>query len=140
MIILSVKDVIYLKRKAGKRMTLGDLKRCSQKNLNIKRLHVYLITVFHLKTIDHFECQRCNIFKKKNRKKNDSRWLKKVFTENLNIKRLHEIMIRNGGTVDRVWNIFLVDLREDSNTKNCWYLAYYDIIPYFIGAPSIHRP
>ena len=71
-IILSVKDVIYLKRKTGKRMTLGDLKRCLQKNLNITRLH--------------------------------------------------EIMIRNGDTLDQVWNTFLIDLREYRNIQNSWYL------------------
>ena len=31
------------KGKTGKRMTLGDLKRCLQKNLNITRLHEILI-------------------------------------------------------------------------------------------------
>ena len=67
LVILSVKDVIHLKRKTGKRMTLSDLKRCLQKNLNITRLH--------------------------------------------------EIMIRNGDTFDQLWNTFMIDLREDSNTK-----------------------
>ena len=88
LIILSVKDVIYLKRKTGKRMTLGDLKRCLQKDPNITRLH--------------------------------------------------DIVIRNGDTFDPVWNTFLIDLREDSNTKIAG--TYYDIIPYFIGAPSLYRP
>ena len=38
LIILSVKDVIYLKRKTGKRMTLGDLKMSLQNyNLIITR-------------------------------------------------------------------------------------------------------
>ena len=36
-IILSVKDVIDLKRKTGKRMTLGDLKMSLQHNLIITR-------------------------------------------------------------------------------------------------------
>ena len=35
--------VIYLKIKTGKIMTLGDLKRCLQKNLNITRLHGIMI-------------------------------------------------------------------------------------------------
>ena len=43
LIILSVNDVIYLKRKTGKRMTLGDLKRCLQKNINFTRLHQTMI-------------------------------------------------------------------------------------------------
>ena len=58
--------------------------------------------------------------------------------KNLNKTRLHEIMIRNGDTFDQVWNTFLIDLREDSNTKIT--STYYDIIPHFIIAPSIYRP
>ena len=36
LIIWRVRDVIYSKRKTGKRMTLGDLERCLQKYLNNK--------------------------------------------------------------------------------------------------------
>ena len=43
LIILGVKDVIYSKGKIGKRITLGDLKRCLQRNLNITRLHEIMI-------------------------------------------------------------------------------------------------
>ena len=36
-IVISVKDVIYQKRKKGDRMTLTDVKRCIQKNLHINQ-------------------------------------------------------------------------------------------------------
>ena len=32
-------------------------------------------------------------------------------------------MIRNGDTFGQVWTTFLIDLREDSNTKHSGYLA-----------------
>ena len=48
--------------------------------------------------------------------------LKRCLLKNLNITRLLVIMIRNGDIFDQVWNAFLIDLREDSNTKNSWYL------------------
>ena len=44
-------------------------------------------------------------------------YLKRCLQKNLNITRIHEIMIRNGDTFDQVWNTFVTDLREDSNTE-----------------------
>ena len=77
-IILSVRYVIYCKRKTGKKMTLGDLRRCLQKDLNITRLH--------------------------------------------------ETMTKDGDIFDQKWNTFLIDLREDNDTKNIYLGAYYDEI------------
>ena len=37
-IIMSVKDVIYRKRKIGKEMTLSDVKKCLQKNLSVFKI------------------------------------------------------------------------------------------------------
>ena len=68
----SVRDVIYHKRKRGSKMTLGNFKRCLQKNLDLTRLQ--------------------------------------------------EALLRKGDSFDQTWNIFLTDLREDSNAKHSWYL------------------
>ena len=54
---------------------------------------------------------------------------KKCLLKNLNMTRLHEILIRYGDIFDQVWNTFLIDLGEDSNTKMAG--TYYDIRPYF---------
>ena len=37
MIIVSVKDVIYQKRKEGKEMVITDVKQCLQKNLRVQK-------------------------------------------------------------------------------------------------------
>ena len=55
-IILSVRNVINHKRKTGSKMTVGDLKRCLQKNLNLKRSQEAL-----LRKGDSFD-QTWNIF------------------------------------------------------------------------------
>ena len=40
-----------------------------------------------------------------------------MLTKNLNITRLHETMTKNGDIFDKRWNTFLIDVREDNNTK-----------------------
>ena len=55
-IILRVRDLLYHYKKTGYRMTLGDLKICLQKNLNLKVLQEAL-----LRKGDSFD-QTWNIF------------------------------------------------------------------------------
>ena len=51
-LIMSVKDVIYQKRKVGKEMTIFDVKKCLQKNLSILKSKIYCQMAMVSLTID----------------------------------------------------------------------------------------
>ena len=70
--IISVKDVIYEKRKKGTKMSIRDVKRSLLKNLNILKSR--------------------------------------------NMVQNNQIQFVN------LWDLFITDLRNDTYTKNSWYI------------------